>query len=233
MYFQLKSQATPGAFDPRIVYPCYKSFDDFIDVERLQALDGYITERIRAHMRTGDDDYFINDHRLDMKTPQQPGVREIWLSRPVAGAPGNYLDLDKPALWEPTAAVAEFPELMDFIGTLPFKATGRMLIIYDYSGNAVPAHCDHFSTDVCNDFIWMRTSLKKPFYLLNDKTGEKRYVRSYSAWFDTVNQFHGSDAIEGLSFSMRVDGIFTDAFASRIPVPATNFASTPALWACV
>jgi hypothetical protein len=68
--------------------------------------------------------------------------------------------------------------------------------------------------------------------MLNHQTDEKLYVDSYSAWFDTVNQFHGSDPQEGLSFSIRVDGRFTDAFRKLIPVPEYNLASTPALWAC-
>ena len=58
-------------------------------------------------------------------------------------------------------------------------------------------------------------------------------MESYSAWFDTVNQFHGSDEYDGLSFSIRVDGIFTDRFKKRVPVPEYNRASTPALWACI
>ncbi|HEX8176507.1 MAG TPA: hypothetical protein VF543_15560 [Pyrinomonadaceae bacterium] len=218
--------------EPLITYPCYKSFDEFIDVERLKSLDGYITERIRRHIQAEQDSYFLNEHRLSASTSYQPGVREIWLSRTRDGVPYNYLDLDKTELWEPTEATAEFSLLMDFISTLPFKSTGRMLIIYDDNGIAVPAHRDHLNTDVCNDFVWLRTNLKKPLYLLNHETNEKLYVSSYSAWFDTVNQFHGSDAQEGLSFSIRVDGHFTDAFRSRIPVPEYNPASTPALWAC-
>jgi hypothetical protein len=46
-----------------------------------------------------------------------------------------------------------------------------------------------------------------------------------------VNQFHGTDPGEGLTFSIRVDGMFTDEFRKRIPVPASNLASMPALWA--
>jgi hypothetical protein len=68
--------------------------------------------------------------------------------------------------------------------------------------------------------------------MLNHETGEKRYVESYSAWFDTVNQFHGTDPGEGLTFSIRVDGSFTDEFRQRIPTPpAGNRAATSALWA--
>jgi hypothetical protein len=146
--------------------------------------------------------------------------------------PDSYFDLDKTELWEPTAAATEFALLMDFIGTLPFQSTGRMLIMYDDVCRPVPAHRDHVETSMCHDFIWFRTNLKKPFYMLNHRTDEKRYVESYSAWFDSVNQFHGSDASDGLSFSIRVDGIFTAEFKERIPIPASNLASTPALWAC-
>jgi hypothetical protein len=69
--------------------------------------------------------------------------------------------------------------------------------------------------------------------MLNHKTNEKKYVESYSAWFDSVNQYHGTNAIEGLSFSIRVDGQFTDDFKAKIPKPPFNSASTPAFWACV
>ena len=220
-----------AATDPRIKYPCYKSLDEFIDVERLTSLDGYITERIRRHISARQDSYFLNQHRLDPSAPYAPGVREIWLTRTPPGTPYDYLDLDKPGLWSPTEAAEEFSELTDFLATLPFKATGRALVIYDGTGAATPAHRDHLNTDVCHHFVWLRTNRRKPFYVLNHETGEKLYVDSYSAWFDTVNQFHASDGGEGLTFSVRVDGTFTDEFLRLIPKPASNPASTPALWA--
>jgi hypothetical protein len=218
--------------DSGITYPCYKSFDEFIDVERLRALDDYIVERINRHIKTEKDEYFLNLHRLDDAMPYQPGVREIWLTRTKPGTPYDYLDLDKTELWERTEAADEFAALMDFIRTLPLKETGRMLIIYDNAGKEVPAHRDHLNTEICNEFIWFRTNLTKPFYVLNHKTSEKKYIESYSAWFDAVNQFHGSEAVNGLSFSIRVDGKFTDEFRKQIPRPEFNPASTSALWAC-
>ena len=217
--------------DSRITYPCYKSFDEFVDIERLRALDDYIVERINRHIKTEKDDYFLNLHRLDDEMPYQPGVREIWLTRTKPGAPYDYVNLDRSELWEQTEAAEEFADLMDFTATLPFKETGRILIIYDNAGKEVPPHRDHLNTEICNEFIWFRTNLIKPFYVLNHLSGEKRYVESYSAWFDAVNQFHGSEPVEGLSFSIRVDGKFTDEFREKIPQPETNSASTSALWA--
>jgi hypothetical protein len=217
--------------DPGVTYPCYKPFDEFIDVERLKALDGYVAERIRRHVARRKEDYFLNLHRLDAAAPETPGSREVWLTRTRPGVPYNYLDLDRTELWAPTPEAEEFSGLMDFIRTLPFEETGRILVIYDDAGTAVPAHRDHLDTDICHEFVWFRTSLRKPFYVLNHETGEKLYVRSYSAWFDTVNQFHGADACEGLAFSVRVDGRFSEEFRQRIPRPSVNPASAPALWA--
>jgi hypothetical protein len=145
--------------------------------------------------------------------------------------PDSYFDLDRTELWAPTPAADEFAELTAFIATLPFAATGRRLIIYDPAGHAVPPHRDHDDQTVCHEFLWFRTNLEKPFFMLEPATGERRYVTSHSAWFDTVNQFHGADMTGELSFSIRVDGIFTDALRERIPYPPRNRASAPALWA--
>jgi hypothetical protein len=226
------ADAPAAEVDPRITYPCYKSFDEFIDVDWLKSLDGYVTERVRRHAetRTGIR-FYTGPHRLRETDDDLPGSRMIYLAR--SSRPDSYYDLDRTGLWRPTEACDEFAELMRFIATLPFEATGRMLIMYDDAPRPVPAHRDHDAADVCHEFVWFRTNLGKPFYMLNPETGERRHVDSYSAWFDTVNQYHGGDPRDGLSFSIRVDGRFTDEFRSRIPRPARNAASTPALWACL
>ncbi len=230
-----QAQATPlsrrDAVDPRIHYPCYKSIDEFIDVRRLQSLDGYVTERVERHLRLRQDTpFYTGPYRLEESAPDRPGSRMIYLAQ--SSRPDSYFDLDKPELWSRTDEADEFADLMDFIATLPFRATGRILVMYDDMPRAGPAHRDHVETEVCHDFIWFRTNLRKPFYMLDHLNGEKQYVTSYSAWFDTVNQFHGTDACPGISFSIRVDGLFTDEFRKVIPVPERNLASTPALWAC-
>jgi hypothetical protein len=218
--------------DARIKYPSYKSFDEFIDVERLRALDGYINQRIRRRLQAQNDyKFYTGPYKLDTSIPDRPGSRMIYLA--YSELPDSYFDLDRTEIWHPTEAANEFALLMDFIRTLPFQATGRMMIMYDDVPRVVPAHRDHVETEICHEFIWFRTNKRKPFYMLNHQTGEKKYVESYSAWFDSVNQFHGSDACEGLSFSIRVDGKFTDEFRERIPKPEVNVASTPSFWAAV
>ncbi|HEY1372808.1 MAG TPA: hypothetical protein VGH50_10100 [Candidatus Binatia bacterium] len=218
--------------DPRVAYPSYKSFDEFIDVKRLRALDNYLNERIQKHIRTRDDEKFhTGDLTIDAKAAKVPGSRIIYLSK--SKHEFNYWDLNVANLWEPAEDATEFSLLMDFIRTLPFKETARMMIMYDGSGNPVTAHRDHYRPNLLHEFVWFRTSLSKPFYVLDPRTGERRYVESYTAWFDTCNQFHGADAKPGLSVSIRVDGTFTDEFRARIPVPSCNLASTPSLWASI
>lgn len=217
--------------DRRVTYPSYKSFDEFIDIERLRSLDGYLTQKIKRRLNQPQEDlkFYTGPYKLNDAVPDRPGSRMIYLS--FSELPDSYFDLDRCELWHPTIHAAEFSLLMDFIKTLPFAETGRMLIMYDTEARQVPAHRDHIEIDLCHEFLWFRTNLKKPFFMLNQKTGEKKYVSGYSAWFDSVNQFHGSDGFDGLSFSIRVDGKFTDEFRNSIPKPEFNLASTPSFWA--
>ncbi len=218
--------------DPRIRYPSYKSFDEFIDVDCLTSLDGYVTERIEKRLAEEKDlQFYTGPFVMGERAAVNPGSKMVYLSQPKGE--DNYYNLDNPDAWEPAEGATEFSELMEFIATLPFKAKARMLIMYDPEGRAVTAHRDHVSYDLCHEFIWFRTNLRKPFYMLNENTGEKRYVESHSAWFDSVNQFHGGDATGELAISIRVDGKFSDDFKAQIPVPEYNLASTPSLWACV
>src|SRR5687767_11237238 len=161
--------------DPRVKYPSYKSFDEFIDVDRLRSLDGYIRQRIKRRIVEKDDlKFYTGPYTLNEDVAGRPGARMIYLAQ--SQLPDSYFDLDKAEVWKPTEAATEFSLLMDFISTLPFKATGRMLIMYDNEPREVPAHRDHTETEILHDFIWFRTSLHKPFFVLNYLTGERKQV---------------------------------------------------------
>jgi hypothetical protein len=210
-------------------YPSYKDLDPFIDVGRLKSLDGCIREGLLRRMAQARDlAFYTGPFLLDGRAPHLPGSRLVYLAQ--SEREQDYYDLDRTELWHPTADAEEFAELSAFIRTLPFESTGRIIIMYDDGGRAVPAHRDHDSQELCHEFIWFRTNMAKPFYMLDPKGGEKLYVRSHSAWFDTVNQFHGADASDGLSFSIRVDGRFAEEFRRQIPFPGSNRAAAAALW---
>jgi len=212
------------------LYPSYKDLDPFIDVAWLRSLDFYVKERIERRLAKARDlAFYTGPFLLSSTAPYLPGSRLIYLSR--SSQPENYYDLDRAELWSPSEEADEFAELMAFIATLPFKSTGRMIIMYDDSGRAVSAHRDHDSSELCHEFIWFRTNLGKPFFMLNPESGERLDVASHAAWFDTVNQYHGADATGRLSFSIRVDGVFTDEFREMIPFPQLGRSAAPSLWA--
>jgi hypothetical protein len=205
--------------------------DPYVDVERLRSLDEYVRTRIERRLQAAKDlAFYTGPFLLDGRDPHLPGTRLIYLSQ--SEREQDYYDLDRTDLWHPTQDAEDYAELMEFIATLPFESTGRMIIMYDDSGRAVSAHRDHDSLDLCHEFIWFRTNLEKPFYMLDPARGEKLYVRSHTAWFDTVNQFHGADATGSFSVSIRVDGRFSEAFRREIPFGSNNSAAASAsLWA--
>ena len=214
----------------RPIYPSYVSFDRFIDTARLRSLDGYLRDRLQRRLRSETDgSFYTGPFTLKGDAPTRPGTRMVYLSH--SSLPDDYYDLNRTEVWSRSDDASEFGELMDFIDTLPFEATARMLIMYDPEGRAVTAHRDHDSTDLCHEFVWFRTNLAKPFYMLDPTSGERRYVDGHSAWFDTVNQYHGGDATGELAWSIRVDGRFNDAFRALMPPMPANAASRPALWA--
>src|SRR4028118_595449 len=139
-------------------YPTYVDLDPLIDVGRLKALDGYIRERLEKRLAEERDlRFYTGPFVLDAAASTLPGSRMVYLA--TTDKPDDYYDLDRCENWHPSDEVAEFSELMDFIATLPFAATGRMLIMYDPDGRPVTAHRDHDSQDLCHEFIWLRTKI--------------------------------------------------------------------------
>jgi hypothetical protein len=211
-------------------YPCYVDLDAFIDVERLRSLDGYVRERLERRLHDARDlAFYTGPFLLDGRDSHLPGSRLVYLTQ--SEREQDYYDLDRTDLWHRTEDADLFAELMAFIATLPFEATGRIIVMYDDGGRPVSAHRDHDSADLCHEFVWFRTNLGKPFYMQDPASGEKLYVRSHAAWFDTVNQYHGADGTGGLSFSIRVDGRFNADFRRLVSFPEVNRAAAPAHWA--
>lgn len=224
--------------DANIKYPSYKSMDEFIDIEHLKSLDGILNKVLVDYLNNpldedyckyplGPSRYFYAIATPKLWQPKTTRSHFILLSKNTGQY--NYLDYCEPKKWKPTPFVEKVPELMAFIKTLPFQATGRIMLMFDKGDTAVAAHRDHVNPNLCHEFIWFRTNLKKKFFVLSH--GEKLYFSSYSGWFDTVNQFHGADPAGELNLSIRVDGIFDDRLRKLIPKPTLNLASTPSLWA--
>ncbi len=213
--------------DPRVQLPAYKNMDAWVDLDRLRALDGPLTEKLAS-----ESDGTVAFRASFMRRwwhRRTPGARALYLTQ--STSKDVYAGVDDHSLWSPSPMADRYPEVMDFVNTLPFRSVGRVVLMFDPRGRAVPPHRDFECVDRRHEFIWCRTNLRKPFYMLDERTGRRRTVRSYTAWFDLVNQLHGVDACGEFVFSLRVDGVFDDALRAQIPAPSINAASTPSLWA--
>ncbi len=127
----------PKGIDARITYPSYKSLDEYVDVERLRSLDGFLQEQVRRYLDVGESEPFHPGHLKKRLMSRARGSRVIPLS--VAKRPFVYQDLGNPDLWEPSELAADFGPLMEFIDTLPFASTARIIIMCDVSGRPVSA----------------------------------------------------------------------------------------------
>lgn len=220
-----------------IQYPRYKSMDEFIDCERLASIDHEIRRGIQEYIEYTEtlvnhqDKFRSGCMKLKFFSRSKRSARNIELTKQIKDY--DYMNLNQSALYQKTPHCRFFPSLMAFIEDLPFKETARILIIFDTGTDGSTPHRDHSAQEICHEFIWFRSNLDKQFFVFCPKTRQKKHIHSYSAWFDTVNQYHGETPINKLSFSIRVDGVFNDALNRKIPRPPFNQACTAAYWASI
>jgi hypothetical protein len=68
-----------------------------------------------------------------------------------------------------------------------------------------------------DEFVWINPTGKKKFWLLDPDTNEKTYVKSTAAFFNSLD-WHGGDAIPNYTYSLRIDGKFTDQFRQQVGI---------------
>jgi hypothetical protein len=98
-----------------------------------------------------------------------------------------------------------------------FSDYGRVTLFINYTGAHSAVHSDYIDTSQpsVDEFVWINFSpVRKKFYLVNNETDEKIYSSGYCNWFNTTNN-HGSDPAKQACYSLRVDGLFSDAFKLR------------------
>ncbi len=220
------TKPTPNQIPSDRAFPAYIPMDDYIETDVLESLHSHVVEGINRVKSTNESGRFRNVLRMRQSEPLFPGSRTIHLT--AKPGPQDYVsvltDVDDYKL---TKHARTFDRLTDFIYSLPFEAIGRAFIIWDDAGVGTPAHLDHTRAEWMPEFIWFRTSKDRRLYMCLDED-DKLFVESSAVWFDTSNQFHGVEGVEGLTFSVRVDGRFDPllrrAIAADFPYMHDRFA---------
>jgi hypothetical protein len=68
-----------------------------------------------------------------------------------------------------------------------------------------------------NEFIWINPTGIKKFYVYNEDTQERHDVNSPAIFFNDLDM-HGGDTNECMTWSLRIDGVFTDEFKQKLGI---------------
>ena len=106
--------------------------------------------------------------------------------------------------------------------------------IFEHIGRVIFFHCDHdgipfehrdldVKTGINveypprNEFIHIRPNTKKAFYLWDPKSKNKTYLNTKAAWWNDQD-WHGGERIMEQSYSLRIDGKFTEDFRTKLGI---------------
>ena len=106
--------------------------------------------------------------------------------------------------------------------------------IFEHIGRVIFFHCDHNGIPFehrdldarhgidktfphRNEFIHIRPNTKKAFYLWDPENKNKTYLNTRAAWWNDQD-WHGGETIMEQSYSLRIDGKFTDEFRKKLGI---------------
>lgn len=148
----------------------------------------------------------------------------VYLREPKPGVDGIHAYMNKADqdffAW--TSNAAHFPKLKKWLDALigpVFESYGRILFFIHEHDCQLLTHRDGVAyAPHKNEFIWLNPkSTKKNFFVYDEHSDTKHYVETSAAFFNDLDM-HGGDAGEYMSWSLRVDGKFTESFRKQLGV---------------
>ena len=134
---------------------------------------------------------------------------------------------DRTAPRKLTEEAQYFPNVVKWVeglmGTV-FKDIGRVIFFHCEADGIPFEHRDldakngiNVVTPHRNEFIHIRPNTKKAFYLWDPETKDKTYLNTRAAWWNDID-WHGGEQIMEQSYSLRIDGKFTDEFRKKLGI---------------
>lgn len=122
-----------------------------------------------------------------------------------------------------TDDAVHFPYLRELIDKMPFESIGRVLIFMTESNNSTVPHFDVLDQQQRiekpnDDFIWFQTKKNSKTIFVYDEDEKIKYYPDKDKkfiWFNEMD-YHGTDAVDHFSFSIRIDGKFTPSVKEEI-----------------
>jgi len=108
-------------------------------------------------------------------------------------------------------AAKDFPMLVEYLHSLPFKDIGRVLFFTTFPGAPVIAHRDAEVTAHKDHNINLFFTKSRPSYIWDEVKKEKTYLEPNAlSYFFNNRDYHGVDPENAFRYTLRVDGTFTD-----------------------
>lgn len=79
----------------------------------------------------------------------------------------------------------------------------------------IPFEHYHPDSGTIAEFIHIRPKISRPFYIKDFNSLEKTYIDARVAWWDDRIP-HGGDSIMFPTYTLRIDGVFTDHFRQKL-----------------
>lgn len=126
-----------------------------------------------------------------------------------------------------TDEAAYFPNVVKWVeklvGTV-FEDIGRVIFFHCEADGIPFEHRDLDANNGMNiikphrnEFIHVRPNTKKAFYIWDPEHKNKVYLNTRAAWWNDVD-WHGGEKIMEQSYSLRIDGRFTDKFRKTLKI---------------
>lgn len=109
------------------------------------------------------------------------------------------------------------PYTKSCIEKLPFKTIGRVVIYGSLPNIEVPCHRDDIITNHKDHHVNFNPGGYRPVYIYDSIKKEKHYLdKTYRIYAYNVRDYHGVDAIPDFSYTVRVDGEYTDEVCEEL-----------------
>jgi hypothetical protein len=152
--------------------------------------------------------------------------------------PYIYYFLWEEGSWDDRTASRKLTDEASFFpGTVQWVESMITNGIFEHIGRVIFFHCDHggipfehrdlgghngvWEKDQYsphrNEFIHIRPNTKKAFYIWDPETKDKTYLNTRAAWWNDQD-WHGGEAIMEQSYSLRIDGKFTEEFRKTLGI---------------
>lgn len=135
---------------------------------------------------------------------------------------------DRPSERQMTNESKYFPNVVNWVLRLKEER------IFEHIGRVIFFHCEHDGIPFehrdldaknginieyphRNEFIHIRPNTKKAFYLWDPENKNKVYINTRAAWWNDQD-WHGGEKIIEQSYSLRIDGKFTEEFRKKLGI---------------